>query len=53
MSQDRRVREVMQELRSLVEERRIVLVAFQQERPRTRLYVEAGPKIFRHTSDQK
>src|SRR5208337_3047884 len=50
--QDRGIRKVVQKLRSFVEKRRIVLVAFKNElAPRTQH--ERGAKVFWNPSDQE
>ena len=57
MGQDRRVGKVVQELRPLVEERRVVLVAFEDEglaySLHHRPHHEAGAKVLRHAANQE
>jgi hypothetical protein len=52
MGQDRRVGEVVHELRTLVEECRIVLVTFENE-TLARRKLKAGAKVLGHSADQK
>ena len=55
VGQDRRVGKVVEELRPLVEEGSVVLIALQQKRPRAglcgRLHLEAGAEIFSYPAD--